>query len=938
MVIENAYALEEIKLGRRGENQARKVVFDVLGKWREGYGEGVASLIVQRNGDAQPYPVTVTEEDGALVWLVSNVDTAVAGEGAAELRYTVGDTIVKSQIYKTRVRETLEDSGETPPPAYQSWVDEVLQAAADAETAVSKMPYVDETTGNWFKWDATAGAFADTGVAATGPQGEVGPKGDTGAQGPKGETGATGATGPQGPKGETGPRGPQGEQGIQGETGPAGPQGPVGPKGDTGDTGPQGLKGDTGETGPVGPTGPIGHQGETGERGPKGETGDKGDKGDAFTYSDFTKEQLEGLRGPQGIQGPKGEKGDTGDTGPQGEKGDKGDTGETGPRGPQGGQGIQGPTGPQGEKGDTGAQGPKGATGDTGPQGPKGDTGSGFKVLGYYDTAGALDEAKLATAQPGDAYGVGTAEPYDIYILNGTTGKFINNGPLQGAKGDKGDTGAQGPKGDQGDVGPTGPAGPTGPQGEVGPQGPTGPAGADGAKGADGAAGKDGVTFTPSMSDDGDLSWTNDGGKANPQTVNLKGPKGGTGAPGPRGAPGNGISGIALKNGTHAPGTSDVYTITLTDGTTFDFEVYNGANGQGAGDMLASVYDPRGKRTDIYKYVDDAIGEIPTPDVSGKLDKTGDGSNVTAAFTAAETRTNIATGEKLSVLLGKIAKWLGDLKALAFKDKVAKADLANDVQASLGKADSALQSAPVTSVNSKTGAVRSTFYVTVTPTESEYDATADKTAAEVYAAYEAGYAVYAITEFPGMGVPFVLPLVSAVGMRDMILLGFAALGSLSSLAVPNYPVVAYNGANRKWTAWIGTLARASDIPTIPTALKNPNALNIKIGDTTTSYDGSAAKTVKIPEGGPTMRKVTLPVTGWNSSTKQQSVTVTGVLADGTKQRVFCSPVDESYDSVWNVCYVQCVGHGADSLTFQCDEIPTAAIEVYVSIQPVSFAS
>lgn len=454
MVIENAYALEEIKLGRRGENQARKVVFDVLGKWREGYGDGVASLIVQRNGDAQPYPVTVTEDNGALVWLVSSVDTAVAGEGAAELRYTVGDTIVKSQIYKTRVRETLEDSGETPPPGYQSWVDEVLQAAADAETAVSKMPYVDETTGNWFKWDAAAGAFADTGVAATGPQGEVGPKGDTGA---------TGATGPQGPKGETGPRGPQGEQGIQGETGPAGPQGPV---------------------------------------------------------------------------GPKGEKGDTGDTGPQGEKGDKGDTGETGPRGPQGGQGIQGPTGPQGEKGDTGAQGPKGATGDTGPQGPKGDTGSDFKVLGYYDTAGALDEAKLATAQPGDAYGVGTAEPYDIYILNGTTGKFINNGPLQGAKGDKGDTGAQGPKGDQGDVGPTGPAGPTGPQGEVGPQGPTGPAGADGAKGADGAAGKDGVTFTPSMSDDGDLSWTNDGGKANPQTVNLKGPKGDTGARGPAGADG----------------------------------------------------------------------------------------------------------------------------------------------------------------------------------------------------------------------------------------------------------------------------------------------------------------------------------------------------------------------------------------------------------------
>lgn len=455
-------------------------------------------------------------------------------------------------------------------------------------------------------------------------------------------------------------------------------------------------------------------------------------------------------------------------------------------------------------------------------------------------------------------------------------------------------------------------------------------------------------------------------------------PRGGTGAQGPQGATGNGISDIALKSGTHAPGTSDVYTITLTDGTTFDFAVYNGANGQGAGDMLASVYDPQGKHQDVFKYVDDAIGAIPTPDVSaqikahnesktahpyirgliptktsqlkndsgyltqrqdisGKLDKTGDGSNVTAAFTAASTRVNIATGEKLSVLFGKIAKWFGDLGSLAFKSTVVKSDLASDVRTSLGKADSALQSAPVTSVNGATGEVKGTFYVTVTQGDNN-SVTADKTAAEVYEAYAAGYAVYAITKFPETDVPFVLPLVSAVGMRDMILLGFAALGSLSSIAAPNYPVVAYNGANRKWTAWIGTLARASDIPTIPTALKNPNALNIKIGDTTTSYDGSAAKTVKIPEGWPTMRKVTLPVTGWNSSTKQQSVTVTGVLADGTKQRVICSPVDESYDSAWNSCYVQCVGHGADSLTFQCDEIPTAAIEVFVSVQPVNFTS
>lgn len=541
MVIENAYALEEIKLGRRGENQARKVVFDVLRKWREGYGEGVASLIVQRNGDAQPYPVTVTEDDGALVWLVSNVDTAVAGEGAAELRYTVGDTIVKSQIYKTRVRETLEDSGETPPPAYQSWVDEVLQAAADAETAVSKMPYVDEATGNWFKWDATAGAFADTGVAATGPQGEVGPKGDTGEQGPKGDTGATG------------------------------------PKGDTGAT---------------------------------------------------------------GAQGPKGETGATGATGPQGPKG------EPGPRGPQGEQGIQG---------------------ETGPAGPKGETGSGFKVLGYYGTKAALDAEQKATAAAGDAYGVGTAEPYDICIFDGITGEFVNNGPLQGAKGDTGPEGPQGPKGDPGETGPQGPAGADGAKG------------ADGAPGKDGTNGRDGVTFTPSMSDDGDLSWTNDGGKANPQTVNLKGPKGDTGARGPAGADGakgdTGPEGPRGLQGERGPqGVQGVAGKTPVKGTDY--------------------FTP----ADVNEIAAEAAKKV---DISGKLDKTGDGSNVTAAFTAATTRANIEAGEKLSVLFGKIAKWFADLGTLAFKSTVAKSDLASDVQASLGKADSAVNVSVTTADNGK---------------------------------------------------------------------------------------------------------------------------------------------------------------------------------------------------------------------------------------------
>ena len=49
-----------------------------------------------------------------------------------------------------------------------------------------------------------------------------------------------------------------------------------------------------------------------------------------------------------------------------------------------------------------------------------------------------------------------------------------------------------------------------------------------------------------------------------------------------------------------------------------------------------------------------------------KLDKTGDGSNVTATFQQTSTRQNIATGDTLAEMCGKIAKYLSDLKSAAF--------------------------------------------------------------------------------------------------------------------------------------------------------------------------------------------------------------------------------------------------------------------------------
>ena len=112
-----------------------------------------------------------------------------------------------------------------------------------------------------------------------------------------------------------------------------------------------------------------------------------------------------------------------------------------------------------------------------------GKDGKSFEIKGYYASTAALEEGVPAPA-PGDAYCVGSAAPYDVYIYDGVSGEWINNGTIQGAKGD---TGAAG------------------------------------------------TTFTPHLDGNGNLSWTNDGGLDNPETQNIRGAKGDKGETGAAG-------------------------------------------------------------------------------------------------------------------------------------------------------------------------------------------------------------------------------------------------------------------------------------------------------------------------------------------------------------------------------------------------------------------
>lgn len=63
--------------------------------------------------------------------------------------------------------------------------------------------------------------------------------------------------------------------------------------------------------------------------------------------------------------------------------------------------------------------------------------------------------------------------------------------------------------------------------------------------------------------------------------------------------------------------------------------------------------------------IDNAIGKVK----DAELDIGTSFSDQTATFTEALSRDNIAAGEKLSVILGKLAKWFDDLKDVAFSGK-----------------------------------------------------------------------------------------------------------------------------------------------------------------------------------------------------------------------------------------------------------------------------
>ena len=149
---------------------------------------------------------------------------------------------------------------------------------------------------------------------------------------------------------------------------------------------------------------------------------------------------------------------------------------------------------------------------------------------------------------------------------------------------------------------------------------------------------------------------------------------------------------------------------------------------------------------------------------------------------------------------------------------------------------------PISSVNGQTGTVKTSWYFEVTGSVASPATT--QTAAQIVAAQTAGFAPICKAVFSDFkGLPATLP---ALLISDML----CVFGGIGSTGGDTFYLTVMIEGRGNLTAKTDAVAAKSDIPTVPTALKNPHSLNIRIGNSTTSYDGSAAKTVKIPEGVP----------------------------------------------------------------------------------------
>lgn len=128
-----------IKLGKVGENNVVKIVFDVS-LWKEIYGAGSCSVVYSPPKRLDYYPVNTKMVGDTVEWTVTNSDTAKNGKGKIELRYYTSDGLKKSETIDVTVEESPFYTEGTAPDPVNDWIEDAERTLGDVKIALEDIP------------------------------------------------------------------------------------------------------------------------------------------------------------------------------------------------------------------------------------------------------------------------------------------------------------------------------------------------------------------------------------------------------------------------------------------------------------------------------------------------------------------------------------------------------------------------------------------------------------------------------------------------------------------------------------------------------------------------------------------------------------------------------------------------------------------------------
>lgn len=431
------------------------------------------------------------------------------------------------------------------------------------------------------------------------------------------------------------------------------------------------------------------------------------------------------------------------------------------------------------------------------------------------------------------------------------------------------------------------------------------------------------VTTLPSTSD-ATASGAFTGGKYVLSLGIPQGQKGNTGNRGLKGETGVSITGVVQTGGNHAAGTLDTYTINFSDGTSTTFQIYNGANGEGSGDFMANgtVAMTGNLNAGGNRVINLATPEADTDAAPKSYVDSAAGARIpnTQKGTAGGVATLDSSGKVPAAQLPSMDYIPTSQKGAA--SGVAELDSTGRVPSTQlpSYVDDVLEYAsrsnfPQTGEDGKIYIAEDTNlqyrwsgsqYVEISPSIA-----LGETSSTAYRG-DRGKAAYDHSQLRS-GNPHGTTAADVGAVPTGRTVNGKALSANIELNAGD--------VGARPASWTPT---ADNVGAVPIARKiNNKQLNADI--TLTASDVNAASKASYVSA-------ILTTSGWSSNA--QTLTVSGVLADATKQLIVPCPQNETALTTWTEAGVKAVSQAANSLTFKCDSTPSANIPLYIAIIPI----